>query len=184
MKPASRPQMTEIQVRGRITEYREKLEDYSVFFVGIRGYYQDTMGAPGVNDRSVYDDAMFIFANGVFRAFNGNTDPSKQQPGIAVLQPGFYLYKPGLHGVSGPNPYPAFRQHSNVTVLRDGAKKPVTDDPAHRFWIDIHRGGYSTTSSLGCQTIPPDQWDEYHSLGLNELKKANQVLVPYILIDY
>lgn len=187
--PLSRPQMTEAQVHNLLTpEDVDRIikGGYKVFVVGVRGYYRDTMGSAGANDRGIYDDALFILTPDGFYAFNGNTDPSRQNPGMAVLVPGFYLYKPGIHGVSGPNPYPAFRQYSNVTVLRDGSTVPVTDSPANRFWINMHKGGITTTSSLGCQTVPPVQWVEYRDTlkrALRDYKQKDEVF-PYILTTY
>jgi lysozyme len=146
-----------------------------VVIVGIRGYNG------GSNERGIYDDALFIVSPSYFNAYNANTDPSVTRPGIAVLQPGVYQYRKGLHGVSGPHPYIALRQASNVVVIRDGMTEPETDSPENRFWIDIHRGGYGTTSSLGCQTIHPDQWSNFRDNIFNEMDKAGQILVPYLL---
>ena len=42
------------------------------------------------------------------------------------------------------------------------------------FGINIHEGGYGTTSSLGCQTIPPDdQWATFIALAISEAKRIH-----------
>jgi len=172
--------MTKSEVLKRIASLR--ITD-AVMVIGIRGYFKDTMGVPGQNDRGIYDDAMFIVTPDSFKAYNGNTDPSKSKESIAVLQPGIYHYKKGMHGVSGPHPYMALRQDSNVTIKRDGSNELETDSPENRFWIDIHRGGYTTTSSLGCQTIHPDQWCNFRDFVFEAMEKHDQHRVPYILIE-
>lgn len=155
---------------------------YMAYLVGLRGYDE-----AGENKRGIYDDAFALVTPDQFLVYNANTDPSITRKGIAVLQPGVYLYAKGLHGIhhldlNSPGdqailkqlqdtkkdvppiagrllPYWALRQYSNVTVHRDGNAADVfeTDSPANRFWIDIHKGGVNTTSSEGCQTIEPDQ---------------------------
>lgn len=163
--------------------YMEKAKEYLCYLVGVRGYYKDTMGKPGENDRGIYDDAMFLIGIGVFDSYNANTDPSKHQRSIAVLQPGVYLYAQGIHGISGSHPYPALRQASDVTVLRDGSTEPETDTAASRFWINIHKGGMYTTSSLGCQTIRPDQWAEFKDRVYGIMDANHQKKIPYILVE-
>jgi hypothetical protein len=49
------------------------------------------------------------------------------------------------------------------------------------FGINIHRGGYHVTSSAGCQTIWPDQWESFLSLVKGELERYKQPRVPYLL---
>ena len=150
----------------------------AVAIVGIRGYFRDTMGKPGVNDRGIYDDALFIISPTAFVSFNGNVDPSVERKAIAVLQPGVWRYKLGIHGLSKPaaQRYKALVQAGPVTVLRDQAGYATGE-----FGINIHRGGINGTSSLGCQTIPPAQWPSFISLIESELKRANQTIVPYVL---
>lgn len=153
-----------------------------VFVVGVRGYYRDTMGKTGANDRNLYDDAIFVVAGDLFASFNANTDPSKYSQGIATLVPGVHWYRPGNHGISRPGGgYPAFRPATPdeaLPVMRDG-KAGKSDGIA----INIHRGGYKTTSSAGCQTIHPDQWDGFHALITKALAKAGVKKFPYILIE-
>lgn len=148
--------------------------------VGVRGYFRDTMGAREKNDRGIYDDAIFLVSPSAYAAFNANTDPSAFRPRIASLQPGLWHYRIGTHGLSRPKSqqYRALVQAADVTVARDGAK-PETG----RFGINIHRGGYGTTSSLGCQTIYPDQWPAFIGLVAAELKRWAQSVVPYLLIS-
>jgi len=130
-----------------------------VYLVGIRGYYEDTMGKPGQNDRGIYDDAMFLVAPGEFYSFNANTDPSVVKKGVSMLKPGIYPYRKGKHGLSKPGGgYPALRPATPGEAL------PVVRDDVGESTgvaINIHRGSYNSTSSLGCQTIYPAQWDEF-----------------------
>jgi lysozyme len=181
--------------------------DQKIMLLGIRGYYKKTMGDPSKNDRGIYDDAIFLITPFLYRSYNANTDPSVKRKNVAVLEPGVYYYTKGLHNISKlnrkrkdhediyqrliktgkdvaawPRTYWALRQDSNVTVLRDGSTKPVTDSPENRFWINIHKGSYNTTSSLGCQTIYPDQWEEFRTNVYSEMERVGQKRVPYILI--
>jgi lysozyme len=154
----------------------------SLCVLGVRGYYLDTVGKPGVNERGVYDDAIVVRSPSVLAAFNGNTDPSAWRKGIATLRPGAYPYKPGKHGISrAGGGYPAFRPATKGEALpvdRDGIAQP---EPG--VAINIHRGGFSGTSSLGCQTIHPSQWDAFHALLTAELKRSGQREFLYILVD-
>lgn len=179
MIPGNKPLLTREEAIKHLEPF--KLEEYKVRLLGIRGYFKKTMGDAEKNDRGIYDDAIFIITPDDFWGFNANTDPSVARIGIAVLKAGGpYLYKIGMHNMK--NPYQALRQHGNVTVIRDGGKE-VTDTPAARFYIDIHKGGYNTTSSLGCQTIHPLQWMDFLNKVKAELKQYNQDIIPYILIE-
>lgn len=182
MLPGNKPQMKKEDVQNVLNSF--DVTKYPVKLLGIRGYFKKTMGDPSKNDTGIYDDAIFIISPDHFSSWNANTDPSRMIPNVAVLKPGGpYLYKVGLHGVSGPNPYMALRQYGNVTVIRNGSVN-VTDSPANRFYIDIHRGGYGTTSSLGCQTIHPDQWDAFFATVKSNMKANQQDIIPYCLIEY
>lgn len=173
--PSGRPRLE----RNAIDQilHTAKVTD-AVAIVGIRGYYRDTMGRPGVNDRGIYDDALFIVSPSAFVSFNGNVDPSVERKAIAVLQPGVWRYKIGIHGLSRPaaQRYKALVQAGSVTVLRDQGGHDTG-----MFGINIHRGGINGTSSLGCQTIPPSQWPAFIALVESELKRAGQATVPYVL---
>jgi hypothetical protein len=160
--------------------FTENQDKYPVHIIAFRGYYQDTMGAPGVNDRGIYDDCICVVTPDRFYTFNANTDPSVVRNGIATLVPGVHLYKKGLHGITKKNPYPAFRPATPNEVL------PVTRDGKPGFSqgvaINIHRGGYKNTSSEGCQTIPPGQWVEFQPLVYDLMDQYNQKTIPYVLI--
>lgn len=153
----------------------------AVALLGVRGYYRDTMGAPGRNDRGIYDDAIFLLAPNSYAAFNANTDPTGFAKHRAVLEPGLWRYKVGTHGLNKPAPkrYTALVQACAVTVIRD-QEGPDTGF----FGINIHRGSRTTTSSLGCQTIWPEQWESFIALVRAELKRAGQSVVPYLLIAH
>lgn len=141
----------------------------------------DTMGAVGKNDRGIYDDAIFIDSPEMTASFNANTDPSVYRAGIAVLKANnVYLYKIGMHNMKAP--YEALRQFGRVTVIRDGGNE-VTDTAKAPFYIDIHKGGYKTTSSLGCQTIHPTQWVSFLESVKSQIKKNGQSVIPYVLIS-
>jgi hypothetical protein len=181
--PKQKPRLSSTELHDILAPYNIDRKKYPVVVVGIRGYYMDTMGVPRKNDRGIYDDAIFIDAPNVTAAFNANTDPSVFKPGIAVLKPGLYfVHKIDLHrGL-----YPALCQRAGVvTVIRDG-NPPV--EATGYFGINIHKGGKNVTSSLGCQTIFPDQWPSFFNLVIDSLKrvfgkKYESVVVPYCLID-
>ena len=137
--------------------------------VGIRGYFKDEMGKKGVNDRGIYDDAIYIVETNLAFAFNGNTDPSRHGMNNKI----------GIHGLSKEKSkqYEALVQEEPVTVKRD-----VTETEHKGFFgINIHKGGWNTTSSEGCQTIHPSQWDEFMTLVKAYFPSGKNI--PYILIE-
>lgn len=175
--PKSRPK----QVRKNVEKLLNGLAvlDEAVI-VGIRGYYLNTMGVKGKNDRNIYDDAMFVVSPSVFASFNANTDPSVHRKGVAVLKPGVYRYKKGRHGISKGKGYPALRPAT------EGEKLPVTRDgigDSKGIAINIHKGSYKTTSSLGCQTIYPDQWNAFINLVYEQMDRYKQKTIPYVLVE-
>jgi lysozyme len=173
--PRDRPQLPRAQVADMLSA--RGVVDL-VAIAAVRGYYMSTMGNPGKNDRGIYDDAIFIVAPNAFVAFNANTDPGAFRRGIAVLEPGLYRYKVGIHGLSKPpeKRYTALVQSAPVIVRRDGG---------HReegwFGINIHRGSAASVSSEGCQTLPPRQWESFIALVRDLLGRYRQATVPYLL---
>lgn len=183
MIPSKNPQLPLDTVRKIINRHsKQYLETDVVFLVGVRGYYLDTMGKGGKNDRGIYDDALFILTPTHFSSWNANTDPSVFRKGIASLVPGVHRYRMGNHGISKPGGgYPAFRpatKGEQLPVTRDGIVSPTPG-----IAINIHRGGNTTTSSEGCQTIPPKQWNAFYAALSGELKRHTQKTFPYILIE-
>lgn len=161
-------------------EWQEKIKATDhVKVIGIRGYYKKTMGNPVKNDRNIYDDALFVISPEIFASFNANTDPSVTRKGVAVLKPGVWRYKKGKHKINSPSGYPAFVQAEKVTVIRD-----QQGEDTGWFGINHHKGGYSTTSSLGCQTTYPTQWEAHRALVYSELDKYGQKDFPYILLEW
>lgn len=177
MLPNSTPKLALSEVERLIR--KAKIVD-QVVLVGIRGYYRDTMGKPGVNDRGIYDDALFIVSPRHFSAWNANTDPSVARHGIATLLPGVHRYRRGKHGLSRPGGgYPAFRPATpgeQLPVRRDGVASPRPG-----IAINIHRGSTTTTSSEGCQTLPPHQWAGFYAALDGELREFKQTTFPYLL---
>ena len=178
MVPNSRPQQAKEKTLAMVI--RAGIED-RVALVGIRGYYADSMGAKGKNDRGIYDDAIILLSPSVHAAFNANTDPSIFKKGIAVLKAGVHRFRKGNHGISRPDGgYPALRPSNSKEEL------PVTRDQegdSMGIAINIHRGAYNSTSSAGCQTIYPSQWDGFITLVYSEMARYNQKTIPYLLTE-
>lgn len=178
--PAARPELTRCFAESLIRAYGVPL-DIPVL-LGRRGYYRDTMGVPGQNDRGIYDDAIALVTPTTFRTFNANTDPSITRPGMAVLAAGVWEYRLGIHNASkDPALHPhylALVQADVVRVNRDGGEHETG-----YFGINIHRGSKESTSSEGCQTIYPDQWDEFIALVQDELQKSAHQIIPYVLTE-
>lgn len=176
MIPKSRPQ----QKREVSEKYLRKagITD-QVALLGMRGYYKNTMGEVGKNDRGIYDDAIFVVSPDAYVSFNANTDPTIHRKGIASLVPGVHIYKKGRHGISRGQGYPALRpatKNEALPVFRDGEGVSIG------YNINIHRGGKST-SSLGCQTIPSSQYDSFISLVYDQMDRFSQKTIPYLLIE-
>jgi hypothetical protein len=156
--PPSRPKLSAEDVRKILTA-KVPVPRHKLAIVGIRGYYSDSMGKPGQNDRSVYDDAAFVVLSDRVVPFNFNTDPSAWKTGIATLVPGVWSFIVGWHKLGKTSGHAALRQNGKFTVRRDGKGLEIGD-----FGINLHRGGNNGTSSLGCQTVPPEQWEEFRDL--------------------
>jgi hypothetical protein len=124
-------------------------------WLSIRGYYLDSMGVEGQNDRNQWDDAWCLYSpqHGVV-TYQANTDPTGYRAGSgtgsnkgrASLATGVWLYGAGLH-----KGRPAFRQCAQVLVKRDKIGGGTYD-----HWgvhaINIHDAKGASTSSEGCQT--------------------------------
>jgi lysozyme len=141
------------------------------FVLANRAYYRDSMGKVGENDISQYDDAFFIVTQDSFSAWNGNTDPSRYgwsptaDDYMARLAPGVHWMRQRIHR----GKYQAFGQDGkDLTIERIKADGTVAKRETGSFGIDLHPGGVNGTSSLGCITVPPDQWPDFNAT----LKKA------------
>lgn len=163
----------------QLTGFREEfgITD-DVFLVGIRGALK--LASPDVNDRGIYDDAIYLINLLIPKTFNANVDPSRYAPGMAYLIPGVYEYRVGVHGLSKPKEkqYKALVQSKPVTIKRDGGIEETG-----WFGINIHKGGYSTTGSEGCQTIHPDQWIEFMNDVTVAMAAFHMKTIKYLLVD-
>jgi hypothetical protein len=174
MLPPLKPRLSTAELERLLEPYAIERQKYPLLVVGIRGYYRDSMGKPGVNDRGIYDDALFIHSPYVTASYNGNVDPSKylegqgfgQKKGMASLNNGFWpVYRFDLH----KGKYLALCQRAGkVTVTRDG--DPPYQDTGD-FGVNIHMGGWGTTGSEACQTIHPDQWTSFIRLAEDQARR-------------
>jgi lysozyme len=93
------------------------------------------------------------------------------------LSPGVHLYRKGKHKIASPLGYAAFRPanaNEELPVTRSGK-------PSVGVAINIHKGGVNGTSSLGCQTIPPAQWESFRSTVYMLMDRYDQSVIPYVL---
>lgn len=148
------------------------------FILGIRGF-----ASPGENSRKIYDDCIAVVSEHLFETFWANTDPSKFSQGIATLRaPQVCRYKFGTHNISKPKEkqYTALVQASEVHVLRDGENGEFKG----YFGINIHRGGINTPGSAGCQTIPPEQWDEFKAAVREVFENYDLGTINYLIVEW
>lgn len=180
--PAERPNINDFQVRTLLKA--RGLDHHKVVLVGVRGYYRRTMGDPAKNDRRMYDDALVLVLPDRVKTFNFNTDPSSfgrlagRLNALATLMLGVWSYKKGKHHPTKPNGYMALTQAAPVRVHRDDGK-----EESGMFGINIHRGGWTTTSSEGCQTVYPAQWKEFIDGAYWAMQTYAEPIMPYVLID-
>lgn len=167
MKPRlSRADIENLLVQNGVTD--------KVALVGIRGYYLDSMGKAGKNDRNIYDDAIFVISRNEFEPFRANTDPSINRKGVATMKTGVHRYHKGKH----KNRYWALRLVGDkVPVTRDGQGDSIG------IALNIHKGGRRTTGSLGCQTLTPDDWDDFIELVYDQMDEYGQKTIPYLLVE-
>lgn len=191
--PESRPRITRDEAIKVANSKGVFLNHVPFVVIGIRGYYLDTMGKVGENDRGICDDALLLLADdGTFKTFNGNTDPSRIRrgagegatKGMAMLKEGCYrVHRCALHR----NKYEALCQRGGpVVVTRDGITEDYDDKGM--FGINIHKAGSFATHSEGCQTVYPDQWDEFIGTVHAQVKRIagkhwREYDVTYLLID-
>jgi len=177
-------------------------DQYKLCILNVRAYYADTIGKPRVNDVGDYDDAAFVITPEGIHAFNANTDPSiigwnaaLGKP-YAMLDQGVHYFIRGLH----KGAYQALRQpdeeqaekygienYGHFPIIRDngkpGAKNARYVEEIYGA-INYHRGGNSGTSSWGCQTIPPSQYNDFMLATVYKwMDKLKQKICPVKLIN-
>lgn len=143
------------------------------------------------NRRGQYDDKIYWLTANRFSMFTGNADPSRyrkgwgfgREKGMASIMPcpegQHYIYKRGIH--YGSVPHKAFRQHSDIWVMRDGTKGSYKE--RGQFGCNMHRGGASGgTSSLGCITVPTQHWPTFRDHGYALLDWQRKETFPLIMI--
>ena len=127
------------------------------------------------NDRGIYDDACFVITATDLRSYNFNTDPSIFRKGVATLNPG--LYRAVKHRHHGR--YDAFQVVSD-DVSRDGGVK----HDVGRHAINIHYGRPVNTDSLGCQTMPKQQFvPEFQPYVYRLMDKNRKHDFAYLLVE-
>lgn len=187
--PKSVPQMKRDELLAKVKAAVGDIDrkKHPILIVGVRGYYRDTFGEKDKNDIGMYDDAIFVDSPNLYASYNANTDPSKQRIGMANLKPGLYFaHRLGLH----KGKYLALIQTGGeVTVARYQSEKEFTEDTGH-FGINIHKGGINTTSSEGCQTIHPSQYESFIGNVKSEVVRIftkqmyDKTTIPYVLLDF
>lgn len=175
--PPSRPDISAIDAIELAGQYYDPA--LKVWLLGRRGYYRDTMGKIGENDRNIYDDAIALVTPDKVFTWNANCDPSKSGGEIARLACGLWWYKLGMHHIGQPTAYRALIQYAQVMVIRDNRHAEMG-----YFGINIHRGGHATsTGSAGCQTIYDEQYDEFLKIVEQTMVQFKMDKIAYILTE-
>lgn len=115
-------------------------------------------GADGEDNIGVYDDKLYGVTPSTVKVWDCNTNPSRRKEGVAELIPGVWDMVPAIHGITTGRPRPAFRQAPDALFSVRRWNRPGIF--RGYFAIDLHDGGYGSTSSLGCLTMRPDDFIE------------------------
>lgn len=181
-RPLKKPRITLTEIKNRLAEkgLLENFESQRISLVGIRGYYRDTFGKKGKNDRVYYDDALVLTTNSekFYFTFNFNCDPSVYRKKVATLV-GDRAYDCVKHFHKGNALYPCL-QIVEDWLRRDGIEE-----------IDIGRHGINfhwdteerSTGSLGCQTLPKSQWNRFIKDTLDRMVIEKVGSIRYFLIE-
>jgi hypothetical protein len=135
-----------------------------------------------------------------------HTPPSGAEPGYpALVQSGLpgddvwvvvhprspsdyrhFATKSGLQfdpGFTEASQFLAALQHTRARIVpREDPDYPDIEWPM-REHINIHRGQAGSTSSMGCQTVSPNQWQEFFGAVKSALHDSHQELVTYLLLE-
>ena len=183
-RPLARRELVTKVAQTQWQESNPKKPFPGMFVLGVRSYYDTTIGPAG-NEINAYDDAFFIVSPDHFSGWNGNTDPTrygwnaKAGKYMARLRVGCWRFIRRMHA----GKYMAFGQgESPVTVDRIDEKGKIRQSETGCFGIDLHLGGVNGTSSEGCNTVPPDQWQSFYKT-LSEQIKLLGYRFDFILID-
>lgn len=161
IRPSTDPAVPENHLRALLTQHNIA---HPFAVVGIRGWSKSIAGAESEKNLiGVYDDPISVVTSDRAVTFPGNTDPSRELEGRAMLEPQTYWLAPGIHGrTRAPEKRRlAFIQASRVDIRRfdaTGRRGPVLKDQ----WIgaNLHDGSITTTGSEACQTVVPERWME------------------------
>lgn len=195
IKPANRPQMDHLEALNILGA--AGLSKSKACFLMLRGYFLDTMGVKGKNDRRIYDDALFYVEANQFLACNANADPNGYRSGhgeaedtmgmLTIKDPQICYYKPGLH-----KGRPAFRQNRPLYGWRDAdssvkeSKIQVVDGIKvytvfGEFAANLHDSPETSTSSLGCLTVPKPQFVPMRDFVYARMKALGMKEIPLFI---
>lgn len=175
-----KPNITLNEIRSKLNAlgFLPQFDQSAISLVGIRGYYKKTLGNPEENDRTLYDDALIITdkTGTVYETFNFNCDPSISKTGVAVLL-GNESYNVVKHKHKG--------KYDALQIVQDKLKRDGwrTVDIG-RHGINFHKDADDRSKySLGCQTLPKSQWDNFIALVYRLMSERRQPQIKYFLID-
>ena len=171
-----------------------------VYLFMVRGYRATTMGPTPGNDPGIWDDMMALVTRDSFHAINANLDPSRYgwNPGVGkpfgILQPGWWMWYPGPH----KGKRPAFRQADDAATGRKLGFPHEGKFLVERCWgrgdkrnyfewghfqANVHLGGYRTTSSWMCPTVPPQGGKAFLQRATDALKSHNQPFMHGCIVE-
>lgn len=187
----TQPQLTRAQAVEFLKNNFPSLDpSKQVIVMGMRGYFD-----PGANKRGIYDDAIALISPTAFAIYNGNTDPSIAQAGIAVLQDGIYYYKKGLHGLhhldmSKPEDRALLTKLDNISTFQQTWKDIEVPGRIIPYWalrqdsdVTVKRDG---ATGLYTDMPPrPRMWIDIHVGGYNVTSSDGcQTLYPIHWPDF